>query len=64
MKALALGARGCLVGRPLFSGIAVDKENGAEEVMTILKDELVRSAYLCGVKDLSKVSRKVVREKS
>ena len=62
LKALALGARGCLVGRPLFSGIAVDKENGAEEVMTILKDELVRSAYLCGVKDLSKVNRKILRE--
>jgi isopentenyl diphosphate isomerase/L-lactate dehydrogenase-like FMN-dependent dehydrogenase len=61
LKAIALGARGCLIGRPLFSGITVDRENGAENVMSILKEELVRSAYLCGVRDLSKVSRKVVK---
>jgi len=62
LKALALGARGCLIGRPLFSAITVDRENGAEHVMSILKDELVRSAYLCGVSDLSKVSRKILKE--
>ena len=62
LKALALGARGCLIGRPLFSAITVDRETGAEEVMTILKDELLRSAYLCGVKDLSKVNRKILKE--
>jgi len=62
LKALALGARGCLVGRPIFSGIAVDHENGAEKIMTILKEELVRAAFLCGVDDLSEVSSKTIVE--
>ena len=62
LKALALGARGCLLGRPMFSGIAVDREHGAERVMSILRDELVRAAFLCGIKDLSDVSSKIVVE--
>jgi isopentenyl diphosphate isomerase/L-lactate dehydrogenase-like FMN-dependent dehydrogenase len=62
LKALALGARGCLIGRPIFSGISVDHEHGAERIMEILKDELIRCAYQCGVEDLSEVSPKIVIE--
>lgn len=62
MKALALGARGCLLGRPIFSGIAVDREHGAERIMQILKEELIRTSFLCGVDDLSEISPKVVVE--
>ncbi len=62
IKAMALGARGCLIGRPMFSGIAVDRENGASRVMSILKDELVRAAFLCGIDDLSNVSPKIIVE--
>jgi isopentenyl diphosphate isomerase/L-lactate dehydrogenase-like FMN-dependent dehydrogenase len=61
LKALALGARGCLLGRPLFWAIAVDREYGPERIMTMLKSELVRAALLCGVRDLSKVSPDTVR---
>ncbi len=62
LKALALGARGCLLGRPIFSGISVDHEKGATRIMAILKDELMRSAFLCGVEDLSEVSPKIIVE--
>lgn len=62
LKALALGARGCLIGRPILSGISVDRENGAERVMTILKEELTRAAFLCGIDDLSDVSGKILVE--
>jgi isopentenyl diphosphate isomerase/L-lactate dehydrogenase-like FMN-dependent dehydrogenase len=62
LKALALGARGCLLGRPMFSGIAVDRENGAERIMSILRDELTRAAFLCGVDDLSEISPKILAE--
>ena len=55
IKALALGARGCLIGRPYFWALAVDRKNGAERVTNILKAELVRTAALCGIRDLSKV---------
>lgn len=60
LKALALGANGCLIGRPIFSGIVVDHENGAKNVISVLKDELLRTSYLCGVDDLSRVSPKII----
>jgi isopentenyl diphosphate isomerase/L-lactate dehydrogenase-like FMN-dependent dehydrogenase len=62
LKALALGASGCLIGRPIFSGISVDKEHGAGRIISILKDEMVRTAFLCGVSDLSDISPKVLVE--
>ncbi len=60
IKALALGARGCLIGRPYFWALAVDRKNGMKTVTTILREELVRTAALCGVSDLSKVDPKTV----
>ena len=62
LKALALGSRGCLLGRPIFWGLALDRQNGVGNVMQILKSELIRAAALCGVRKLSEVDpRTVVR---
>lgn len=61
IKALALGARGCLIGRPYFWALAVDRKNGVEDVTRILKGELVRTAILCGVRDLSRVGPNTIR---
>jgi isopentenyl diphosphate isomerase/L-lactate dehydrogenase-like FMN-dependent dehydrogenase len=61
IKALALGARGCLIGRPYFWALAVDRRNGIEDVTRILRAELVRTAALCGVRDLSKVDPGTIR---
>ena len=48
LKALALGARAVLIGRPLFWGLAVDGEAGLQTVMGFLKDELAQSMGMCG----------------
>ena len=40
LKALALGARAVLIGRPLFWGLAVDGEAGLRTVLQMLRDEL------------------------
>ena len=61
IKALALGARGCLIGRPYFWALAVDRKNGAQKITNILKQETVRTAALCGVRNLSKVDTNTVR---
>ena len=53
MTALALGARGCLLGRAVLWSLAVEKERGVANVMKILEDELRRAAALCGVSSLS-----------
>ena len=47
-KALALGARSVLIGRPLFWGLAVDGEAGASAVLEILRDELDATMGMCG----------------
>jgi isopentenyl diphosphate isomerase/L-lactate dehydrogenase-like FMN-dependent dehydrogenase len=59
--ALALGASGCLVGRPVLWGFAVDHEHGPANVLRILKGELERAAVLCGVSKISKVKKSIVK---
>jgi 4-hydroxymandelate oxidase len=48
LKALALGARAVLVGRPLFWGLAVGGEAGLRTVLEMLRDELSISMAMCG----------------
>ena len=47
-KALALGARSVLIGRPLFWGLAVDGEAGLTSVLDMLRDELDATMGMCG----------------
>jgi 4-hydroxymandelate oxidase len=48
LKALALGARAVLFGRPLFWGLAVDGEAGLRAVLQMLRDELEMAMGMCG----------------
>ena len=48
LKALALGARAVLIGRPLFWGLAVDGEAGLRSVLQMLWDELDIAMGMCG----------------
>ena len=47
-KALALGARSVLIGRPLFWGLAVDGEDGVSAVLEMLRSELDATMGICG----------------
>jgi len=47
-KALALGARAVLMGRPLFWGLAVNGEDGVSAVIEMLRDELAATMGICG----------------
>ncbi|MBC7444802.1 MAG: alpha-hydroxy-acid oxidizing protein [Polaromonas sp.] len=49
-KALALGAQGVMLGRATLYGAAAAGEPGASRALAILKDELVRTMQLCGVR--------------
>src|SRR5439155_18979435 len=49
LKALALGARAVMVGRPLIWGLAVDGEAGARAVLDLLLAELDIALALAGV---------------
>lgn len=47
-KALALGAKSVLIGRPLFWGLAVGGEEGLTSVLEMLRDELDATMGMCG----------------
>jgi len=55
LKAIALGARAVLVGRPVLWGLAVGGEEGATQVLEILRRELDEAMLLCGCTRLSDV---------
>jgi 4-hydroxymandelate oxidase len=56
LKALALGARAVLIGRPIIWGLAVHGADGVAQVIEHLRVELVRAMQLCGTPRLSDIS--------
>ena len=55
LKAVALGARAVLVGRPVLWGLCVEGEQGALQVLEILRRELDEAMLLCGCTKLSDI---------
>lgn len=51
-KALAMGAKGVMLGRATLYGAVATGEAGAGRALAILKDELVRTMQLCGVRSV------------
>lgn len=60
LKALALGARAVLVGRPVLWGLAVEGEAGVASVLRILLEELDLAMALCGARTLEEVTPDLV----
>jgi 4-hydroxymandelate oxidase len=56
LKAIALGARAALVGRPILWGLAAGGERGVRYVLEMLKEELALSLSLAGCPDLRTVA--------
>ncbi len=61
VKALALGARAVLVGRPAVYGLAVGGGAGVGAVLRILRDELDRTLTLMGCADVAELDRSWLR---
>jgi isopentenyl diphosphate isomerase/L-lactate dehydrogenase-like FMN-dependent dehydrogenase len=51
--AVALGAKGVLIGRAYLYGIMAGGQHGVQRVVDILKKELINTMALCGVKNLA-----------
>ena len=60
LKALALGARGCLIGRAYLYGLAAMGEAGVTKALSLIADELRVSMSLTGVRDVGEVSRDIL----
>lgn len=61
LKALALGARAVLVGRPALWGLAVDGARGVQHVLEILRSELELAMKLSGCPNLASINRSLVK---
>ena len=60
IKALALGARAVLLGRPVVWGLAVGGESGARRVLELLRAEVDLAMALCGCPSVGDISRDLV----
>lgn len=60
LKALALGARGCLMGKAFLYGLAAGGQAGVAKAIEIMAKELDVSMALTGTKDVKTVDRGVL----
>jgi isopentenyl diphosphate isomerase/L-lactate dehydrogenase-like FMN-dependent dehydrogenase len=60
VKALALGARAVMIGRPYVYGLAVDGEAGVAKILQILRDELRLAMVLLGIQRPDQLDRSVL----
>jgi L-lactate dehydrogenase (cytochrome) len=61
VKALALGAKACSIGRPYLYGLAAAGEKGVDHVLSILRAELLRTLILAGIGDVAAIKADRVR---
>jgi len=63
VKALALGAKACLIGRPQLWGVSVAGEAGVARVLEIFQQEIDRAMGLCGVTSIDQIDRSLLLKK-
>lgn len=60
VKAVALGARAAMVGRPWAYGLAAAGQPGVTRVLSILRDDIDRTLRLLGVSSIADLDRELV----
>ena len=61
LKALALGARGTMIGRAYAYGLGAMGEAGVTRALEIIRDELDVTMALCGLRDVKDASPAILR---
>lgn len=61
LKALALGAVACSIGRPYLYGLGAGGEAGVARALDILRTELARAMQLSGCPDLKSIDRTLMQ---
>jgi L-lactate dehydrogenase (cytochrome) len=62
VKALSLGARACLIGRPWAYAVAARGERGVDHILRIIQSEMLVTLGLTGVNDVRDLDRTVIVE--
>jgi L-lactate dehydrogenase (cytochrome) len=60
VKALALGATACTMGRSYLYGLGAAGEVGVEKALTLLTDDMQRTMALCGVRNIAEITPELV----
>jgi len=60
LKALALGARAVIVGRPYLWGLAVNGEAGVSQILDMLRQEITLAMGLAGRPTLAEIDRTLI----
>jgi 4-hydroxymandelate oxidase len=60
VKALALGAKAVLIGRPIAWGVAAFGARGVERVFAILSEEMKRALCMTGVPNVGAISKSIL----
>jgi L-lactate dehydrogenase (cytochrome) len=63
VKAIALGADACSIGRAYLYGAGAAGERGVDHALAILRDGIMRTMALCGRTSIPEVDRSLVRWK-
>lgn len=61
VKAMAMGATACSIGRPYIYGLAAGGEAGVDRSLAILHEEFERTMILAGINDVSQLGRRHVQ---
>lgn len=64
LKALALGARAVMIGRPVLWGLAVGGASGVRAVLEIFREELSTAMALAGCSSLETIDRALVERRA
>jgi L-lactate dehydrogenase (cytochrome) len=60
LRALALGARSCMIGRAYIFGLGAGGQAGVTKAIDIIRSELDVSMALCGVNSVQEIGRQVI----
>jgi L-lactate dehydrogenase (cytochrome) len=60
MRALALGAKSCMIGRAYAYGLGAGGQAGVEKAISLIAKELETTMGLCGVNTIAEIDDRVI----
>src|SRR5205807_6644284 len=60
MRALALGAKSCMIGRAFVHGLGAGGEAGVAKALDLIRNELLVTMGLCGVNTIAEIDDRVI----
>ena len=63
LKALALGAQACMIGRPYLFGLGAGGQAGVARALEILRTEIARDMALLGSTKVEQINEQYIRER-